>query len=230
MRSIFVTATDTGVGKSVVTASLAMSLKKKGINVGVMKPIATGVPRKTGFKSSDVFLLAESSGVTESEDVLNPIFVPLPVSPYDASKILGIKFDINKIKENFEKLAKLHDMVLVEGIGGIMTPIRADFHLIDLIKILKLDTLIVTRATLGTLNHTLLTVNACRQHKIPIKGIIINNFDGNGGPAEKNTPSTIHELTRLPILGVIPFMKDFQKIESMVDYIEKNFDLNYLIS
>ena len=230
MKSYFVTATDTGVGKTAVTASLAACMKKRGINVGVMKPIATGNQQKKGFKSSDVSLLVESSGVKDSEDVINPIFLPLPVSPYDACKNLEIAIDIKIVKEKFDVLKKSHDVVLVEGIGGILTPITKDYFVADMIKMLGLETIIVTRSTLGTLNHTMMTVNTCKQYGISIKGIIINSHDSKGGPEEKNAPATIYEITKIPIIGVIPFIKDLQKIESVNDAVERNIDLNSLLS
>ncbi len=230
MKSYFVTATDTGVGKTSVTASLAACLKKRGIDVGVMKPIATGIPQKTGFKSLDVSLLVEASGVKDSEESINPIFLPLAVSPYDACKNLGLTIDVNIIKEKFENLRKSHEVVLVEGIGGVFTPITKDLFVVDMIKMLGLETIIITRSTLGTLNHTMLTVNACKQYRIPIKGIIINSHDAKGGPEEKNAPSTIYEITKIPILGVIPFIKDLQKIEAMNEAVEKNIDFTSLLS
>lgn len=230
MKSYFITGTDTGVGKTVVTAALASSMKKIGIDVGVMKPVATGTPQKSGFKSSDVSMLCQSCGVNDTEDLVNPIFMPLPASPYDVSKILDIKFDKEIIFEKFGKLKIKHQMLLVEGIGGIMTPLSRDYFVADLIKDMGLHTIIVTRSTLGTLNHTMMTVKTCHDYKIPIQGIIVNNYDEKGGTAEKNSPSTIYEITNVPILGALPFVKDYQNPEMMISHVEKNIDLKSLIS
>jgi len=230
MKSYFITATDTGVGKTTITAALAASIKKSGIDVGIMKPAATGVLQKTGFKSSDVSILYHASKVTDPENEINPIFMPLPVSPYDASKMLDIPFDKKIIFEQFTKLKNKHDMMLVEGIGGILTPLARDYFVADLIKDLDLETIVVTRSTLGTLNHTMMTIKTCRGYGISVKGIIVNNYDENGGPAEKNAPTTIHEITGVPILGVLPFIRDYDNIDEMISYIEKNVDLKSLIS
>ena len=230
MKSYFITATDTGVGKTTITAALAASIKKSGVDVGIMKPVATGVLQKTGFKSSDVSILYNASKVTDPENEINPIFMPLPVSPYDAGKILDIAFDKKIIFEQFTKLKNKHEMMLVEGIGGILTPLARDYFVADLIKDLGLETIVVTRSTLGTLNHTMMTIKACQDYDIPVKGIIINNYDENGGPAEKNAPSTIHEITSIPILGVLPYIKDYENLQSMISCIEKNVDLKSLIS
>ncbi len=148
MKSYFVTGTDTGVGKTVITAAMAACLRKREIDVGVMKPIASGTPQKTGFKSSDVSLLHDASGVKDSEELINPVFLPLPTSPYDATKILNLSVDMPMIFKKFQELMKRHQMLLVEGIGGIMTPITKNFFVADMIKTMGLETIIVTRATL----------------------------------------------------------------------------------
>ncbi len=230
MKSYFITATDTGVGKTTVTSALAACIQKLGINVGVMKPVATGFAQKTGFKSSDVSILYHAAKVNDPEDEINPIFMPLPVSPYDAGKVLDLKFDKKIILEKFAKLQGKHNMMLVEGIGGILTPLSRDYFVADLIKEMNLETIIITRSTLGTLNHTMMTVNTCRARKITITGIIINNYDENGGPAEKTAPATLHEITGIPILGVLPFVKDYENTATMIPYVEKNIDLKSLIS
>ncbi len=230
MKSYFITGTDTGVGKTTITAALAACIKKLGVDVGVMKPIATGIPQKSGFKSHDASVLCQSCGVDDAEDLVNPVFMPLPASPYDVSKTLDLKFDRAIIFEKFEKLKSLHKMLLVEGIGGMMTPISRDYFVADLIKGMGLETIIVTRSTLGTLNHTMMTVKTCHDYKIPIKGIIVNNYDEKGGIAEKNSPATIYEITNIPILGTLPFVKDYQNLEMMISHVEKNIDLKSLIS
>jgi len=230
MKSYFITATDTGVGKTTITAALAAAIKKSGIDVGIMKPVATGIQQKTGFRSSDVSILYNATKVTDLENEINPIFMPLPVSPYDASKILDLKFDKKIIFEQFTKLKNKHDMMLVEGIGGIMTPLARDYFVADLIRDLGLETIIVTRSTLGTLNHTMMTIKTCQDYGIPVKGILVNNYDENGGPAEKNSPTTIHEITGVPILGVLPFIRDYENLDAMILHVEKNVDLKSLIS
>ncbi|MGB9003784.1 MAG: dethiobiotin synthase [Nitrosotalea sp.] len=230
MKSYFVTGTDTGVGKTAITAALAASLRKRGIDVGVMKPIASGTPHKTGFKSSDAISLHEAAKVNDTEDMINPVFLPVPTSPYDATKILNLEIDMKTISERFQHLLKAHQMLLVEGIGGIMTPIARNFFVADMIKEMGLETIIVTRSTLGTLNHTVMTFRMCKEYGIAVKGMIINYFDEKGSLAERNAPSTLHEITGLPILGIIPFVKDYQKLDALTGIVEKNIDLNLFIS
>jgi dethiobiotin synthetase len=230
VNAYFITGTDTGVGKTSITAGLAGSMRKMGVDVGVMKPIATGYPNKTGFKSSDVVKLVEAASVKDPENLINPVFLPLPTSPYDATKLLELSVDMPLIFEQFKKLLSMHEMLLVEGIGGIMTPITKNFFVADMIKGMNIEAIIVTRATIGTLNHTVMTCNACKDYGIKIRGIIINNFDEKGTPAEKNSPVTLYELTNIPILGTIPFIRDLNNLEKLVEYVEKNIDIKFLIS
>ncbi|MGQ0795860.1 MAG: dethiobiotin synthase [Nitrosopumilaceae archaeon] len=226
MKAYFITGTDTGVGKTAITAGISGSLRKAGLNVGVMKPIATGIPQKIGFKSADVEIIVGASNSKDPEDLINPAFFPIPASPYDATKLLSLTgVDVSLILSAFTKLLSLHDILLVEGIGGIMTPITKQFFIADMIKMMGIETIIVTRATLGTLNHTMLTCEACKERGIKVKGIIINNFDEKGSPAEKNAPTTLHEITGLDILGVVPFIKDYNKIDTMIEMVEKNVNM-----
>jgi dethiobiotin synthetase len=168
--------------------------------------------------------------VNDSEDIINPVFIPIPVSPYDACKILNLNFEKKVIFDKLTELKNKHKMVLVEGIGGILTPLTRDYFVADLVRDMGLETIIVTRSTLGTLNHTLMTVKTCQNYKIPVKGIIVNNYDKKGGYAENNAPMTIHEITNIPILGVLPFVKDYQTVEMMIPHIERCIDLKSLIS
>jgi len=225
MKAYFITGTDTGVGKTAITAGISGSLRKAGVNVGVMKPIATGIPQKIGFKSADVEIIVGASNSKDPEDLINPVFFPIPTSPYDATKLLSLSVDVSLILSSFTKLLSVHDVLLVEGIGGIMTPITKQFFIADMIKMMNIETIIVTRATLGTLNHTMLTYDACKERGIKVKGIIINNFDEKGSPVEKNAPTTLHEITGLDILGVVPFIKDYNKIDTMIDMVEKNVSM-----
>ena len=210
-------------------AGLAGSMRKIGIDVGVMKPIATGYPNKVGFKSSDVAKLVEAASIKDPENLINPVFLPLPASPYDATKLLGLSVDMPLIFEQFKKLLAMHEILLVEGIGGIMTPIKKNFFVSDMIKEMGIETIIVTRATIGTLNHTVMTCKMCKDYGIKIRGLVINNFDEKGTPAEKNAPTTLYDITNIPILGTIPFIKDLNNIEKIIERVEKNIDVKSLI-
>jgi len=228
MKPLFVTATDTDIGKTCVCAGLAYALKKSGIDVGIMKPFACGVKQKIGFSSNDLTILTNAAMVDDAEDIINPFFFPIPASPYTAAKNLGVKIDVEHVMECFRKLDEIHDIVLVEGIGGIMTPILKDYAIIDLIKDLMANTIIVTSSKIGTVNHTVLTCNMCKNMNIPIKGLIINNFDSTGYPIPE-LERDLSTLTDLPVLCSLPHMKKFN-LSNYSALIQEKMDVSALVS
>ena len=212
MKSLFITGTDTDIGKTHVCAGIAHSLKKSGIDVGIMKPFACGVKQKTGFSSKDLTILSDAANVNDPEELINPFFFPIAASPYTAAKDLAVKIDTNHALKCFEELNKIHDTVLVEGVGGIMTPILKDYSILDLIKDFNTNTIIVTSSKIGTINHTIMTYKMCKNMKIPVKGLIINNFDSSGYsiPELERDLST---LTNLPVLCSLPHLTKFNLAE-----------------
>jgi dethiobiotin synthetase len=228
MKPLFITATDTDIGKTYVCAGLAHSLKKLDIDVGIMKPFACGVKQKTGFSSNDLTILSKAAMVNDAEELLNPFFFPIPASPYTAAKNFGVKIDIDYLMKCFRKLDKIHDVMLVEGIGGIMTPILKDYAIIDLIKDLEANTIIVTSSKIGTINHTIMTCNMCKNMKIPVKGLIINNFDSTGYPVS-DLERDLNALTDLPVLCSLPHMQKFN-LNDYAKMIENKMDLLSLIN
>ena len=226
MKSLFITGTDTDVGKTYITAGLAITLRKMGIDVGIMKPFAAGVSQKKGFKSEDVEILSNAAQISDPESLVNPQFFPISASPYTAWKKLKIKPKIPLILSSFKKLSKNHKMLLVEGMGGTMTPILRNYYIVNLIKDMKTPTVIVARSKVGTVNHTLMTVMLCQKYKIPIKGIIINNFD-NGYPINQ-LKKDLESLTGIKVLGSIPFIKDMSD-KSLYKIFKKNIDMKSLL-
>lgn len=220
MKSIFVTGTDTGIGKTTFTCALANLLKNSGINVGVMKPFATGVPQKTGFQSEDVALLAKYSGVSDPESLINPYFFSIPTSPYQAAKKLGKTIDVDLVLTSFEKLQSIHDVVLVEGIGGVMTPILKDYFVADLIKSLNLDTIIISGTKMGSVNHTLLTLSLCTKYGIRVPGLIINDV-GVDGYDMQDLEDNLVSLSGIDVLCTIPFVQN-NDVSLISDILQKN--------
>jgi len=171
-------------------------------------------------------MLSKAAQACDPENLVNPQFFPIPASPYTAWKNLKIKPKISTILTSFKKLSKLHEMLLVEGMGGIMTPILKDYYVTNLIKEMKIPTVIVTRSKIGTVNHTIMTVKMCEKYKIPIKGIIINDFDG--GYPVKELNRDLQNLTGIKVLGSIPFIKDMSDA-SLYRIFKKNIDLKLLL-
>ena len=226
MKSLFIVGTDTDVGKTYIAAGLAVAFRKMGINVGVMKPFAAGRAQKKGYKSEDIVILSRAAKACDPEKLVNPQFFKIPASPYTAWKTLKTKPKISTILSSFKKLTKLHDMILVEGMGGIMTPILKDYYITNLIKEMKIPTVIVTRSKIGTVNHTIMTCKMCEKYKIPVKGIIINNFD-DGYPIPE-LKRDLQNLTGIKVLGSIPFIKNMSDA-SLYRIFKKNIDLKTLL-
>ncbi len=226
MKSLFITGTDTDVGKTCITRGLAVTFRKIGIDVGVMKPFAAGRAEKKGYKSKDIVMLSKAAQACDPEKLVNPQFFPIPASPYTAWKTLKTKPKISTILSSFKKLSKLHEMLLVEGMGGIMTPILKDYYVTNLIKEMKIPAIIVTRSKIGTVNHTIMTCKMCEKYKISVKGIIINNFDDGYPVAELKRD--LQNLTGIKVLGSIPFIKDMSD-SSLYCIFKENIDLKTLL-
>lgn len=228
MKSYFITGTDTDVGKTYVTAGLASAIKKNGIDIGIMKPFAAGIKEITGYKSKDVQILSEAAQVKDDEKLINPYFFPIPASPYTATQNLGIKVDIAIAMDSFKKLKMMHDFLLVEGMGGVMTPILEDYFITDLVKDMNLETIIICSSRIGTVNHTLMTCKICKNSGIKIRGIIINNLDEHGYPLDE-LKRDLESLTQLPVIGIIPYIQNFS-IEKISEIVSKEIDITSLVN
>ena len=226
MKSIFITGSDTGIGKTVFTCALASALKSSGIDVGAMKPFATGIPQKNGFKSEDVELLVRHSGANDPESLINPYFFPIPTSPYQAAKKLGKTIDIDLVLSSYEKLQSSHDVVLVEGIGGILVPVLKDYYVADLIKDLNLDVLMVTGTKIGSVNHTLLTLNACKKYGINVLGLIINQTDTDGYDMQELEENLVF-LSGIDVICKIPRIQNGD-IKTISQILQSNHVLSKL--
>jgi len=201
MTGLFITGTDTGVGKTIIAAAMAMALKKKGINVGVMKPLQSG-------PDGDADILMEAAGIDDDKSLVVPYELKAPVAPTFAARLENVEIDLQLIKDAYHQLSRKHDLMLVEGAGGIMVPIlekgQESYLFSDLAADLKLKTVIVARAGLGTVNHTLLTIDHARRKGLDLVGVIINGYSQSPGLSEKNNPQMIESLSGVPVLAVLP--------------------------
>lgn len=216
------------MGKTWIIAGLARAFHNMGINVGIMKPFAAGSAQKTGFKSEDVKILSKAAKVNDTEELVNPQFFSIPASPYTAMKNSNVheKVDIDLILKNFQKLSKLHEVMLVEGMGGIMTPILKNYFVTNLINDMNLKSIIVTRNRIGTLNHTIMTCNMAKKYEVRVSGIIINEIDLDGYDVNV-LKDDIEDVTGIPVIGSLPFFKNFD-VEKIAKIFQTNFDLKIL--
>src|SRR5206468_4450951 len=184
---VFVTGTDTGVGKTVVTATIATALKGRGVDAGIMKPIATG--SADGHALSDPDWLLSVTETRDAPDLVAPYRFRLAASPLVAAAHANVAIDLTRITQALRTLSVRHDCVLVEGIGGVLVPLTTDFFVADLIKRLDLPVLLVARSGLGSINHTLLTLDCLRSRGVPVLGLVFNH--PTPPPAEPDVTETV---------------------------------------
>lgn len=211
---IFITGTDTGVGKTVVAAALAFLLRQRGVRVGVMKPVTSGCIEKAGrLVSEDAELLAAGAGIAVSDEIA-PYLLREPVAPSAAAEKEGVRIEFSRILAAYHRLADQYDFVIVEGAGGLMVPLAGGLLVADLVKLLALPLLVVARPGLGTVNHTLLTCFAARQLELQVRGVVVNGFPENPGLAEATAPHMIDSLSGVPLLGRFPHIMTDSPLEA----------------
>ncbi|MDZ4743128.1 MAG: dethiobiotin synthase [Verrucomicrobiota bacterium] len=210
--AFFITGTDTNVGKTFVTCLILDALKKRGIKACGYKPLLCG-------ERSDAFSLFHSGhqdGITI--DDINPIWMRPPAAPYTASMIENRLIDLGTVFDGFHKLQGLCDCVLIEGVGGWRVPIRKDFFLSDLAEEFSSPVIVVARPNLGTINHSLLTVESIRKGKLPLAGLILNQSEQDIDLISANTnPPILEELTGLPILARIDYGQREPDLEKVLE-------------
>jgi len=199
-QNYFITGTDTGVGKTHVTALLLAELRRRGVAAAGFKPIACGTGGRADARTYRKLMHNEVP-----LDVINPVYLRYPLAPSVAAKLEKKPVDLQKIYSVYDRLSADFSPVLVEGAGGLLVPIRRDYFVADLARHFDLPLIIVARLGLGTLNHTLLTVRQAQAMKLKIAGVILNDTTGQRGLAERTNVKAIAELTRVPLLGVVPY-------------------------
>ncbi len=200
IKNIFITGTDTGVGKSIFTAILALAFYNQGKKVCISKPIQNGSPKDTDF-------LRELTG--NKIPIFNTYSFSLPAAPLVSAKHENKEIDIEKIISDIKSLEKKYDCVIVEGIGGIAVPIKNNYLVADLIKDLNYPTVIVARPSLGTINHTVLTIEFAKEKRLSLLGFVVSDYDETlNDMVIKTAPGVISELTKVKCLMKIPMVKD----------------------
>jgi len=222
-RGIFITGTDTGVGKTVVAATLARLLKMRGLNVGVMKPVTSGCREEAGkLISDDAQLLCQAAGVACCDDVA-PYLLREPVAPAEAAKRDGVRIDFARIRESYDRLAAHHDFMIVEGAGGLMVPLAGGMLVADLVRQRERPRVGVARPHLGPINHTVLTCFAAGQMELKVAGVIINNYPLTPDLAERSAAHHIGSLCGAPVLGIWPHRDDVDElelVEGLADWLD----------
>ena len=200
-KAVFITGTDTGVGKTAVTAALAAFLWEKGLVTGVIKPFQTGTELE-GLSDAEFIYKFLGRDCLLSE--VSPCRLRAPLSPYRAAAIEGIDIPLEDIVEHTRDYISRNEVTLVEGAGGLCVPVTRSYMMADLAVDLDASMIIVTRPGLGTLNHTVLSLEYARQRGARVLGVVINGFPEPADLASATNPAVLRDVFSVDILGVIP--------------------------
>jgi dethiobiotin synthetase len=221
LNGLLVTGTDTGVGKTIIAGAIAQYFRHKGKSVSVFKPVASGCPRRReGLVSEDGEFLAACADSRQSLSQIVPICLKPAMSPNIAARRSGlVEIDLQIIFDAYRALQGQSDVTIVEGVGGLLCPITDDFWVIHFARLAQLPVVIVARAGLGTINHTLLTIHAARSAGLHVAGVVINGYQiepqrqqhlktatdaTDGELSELNNPDQIAKLGKVDILAIVP--------------------------
>jgi len=209
MNGLFFTGTDTEVGKTHVAAAVARLLRQQGRSVRVCKPVATGAERVEGrWRNADTVHLAWAAGNAQCLDDVTPWSFPEPVAPAVAARLHGQALTIPVLVEAVRSQARPDGVMLVEGVGGLLCPLTDRETVADLAAALDLPLVVVARRSLGTLNHTLLTLEAAARRGLQVAGLIVNETAPPSGLAEETNVAELGCRIAVPLLAVVPYQKD----------------------
>ncbi len=219
-KGLFITGTDTGVGKTLIAAALAKLLRSKGLKVGVMKPAETGVEDVSQL-GPDAQLLKWAADSKLPAEQLSPYRFNAPLAPAVAASREQVRVNYSDLLETAQTIIAEHDFTIIEGAGGLMVPLAGGFLMADFARTLKLPLLVVCRPNLGTINHSLLTLFAARNLELKVAGYLINMMPEAKGLAEETAPHTLASMTSDELLGVLDQVDgdDQQKVENLVEQL-----------
>ena len=203
---LFVTGTDTGVGKTVVAGAIADWFRRQGRRVAVLKPVATGcVRRREGLVSEDAEFLAVCADARHPLDLICPQRYVEPLAPAVAAERAKQPLDWEAVQRSINLMSRGSDVMIVEGVGGLMVPLDAKHTVRDVARWLKLPAVVVARPGLGTINHTILTVEALRAAGVTVAGVVMSRYPAEtSGIAEESNPRAIEKWGRVPVLAIVP--------------------------
>jgi dethiobiotin synthetase len=198
VRGVFVTGTDTGVGKSIVAAATCAALAARGERVAAFKPVVTGLDEPAGEWPPDHELLAHAAGGAQAPEDVAPYRFGPAVSPHFAAELAGATIEPARLLES----ARRHEILVCEGVGGLMVPITTGYLVRDLAVDLRLPVVIAARTGLGTINHTLLTIEAARGAGLDVAGVVMTPWPDEPEPIERSNRATVERLGGVPVSGL----------------------------
>ncbi len=206
-RGLFITGTDTGIGKTMVTGAISRVLYEAGVSTGVFKPIASGCRLyREGLVSYDTQFLAHCANSAYSLEQITPVRYSQPVTPSVAVELSQRGIDWQALQMAWANMMRENEIVLVEGVGGVMVPLEGDYMVLDMMCDMDLPVLVVSQNKLGTINQTLLTIEACRGRGLNVIGVVFNAYETDGADkAQESNARVIEELSGVKVLTVIPY-------------------------
>lgn len=212
-KGFFITGTDTGVGKTIVAGAVIKALNSLGLSTGAMKPVETGCRREGSvLVPTDGLFLRHIAGLDEPITSVTPCCFESPLAPIAAAEIEATDVSVKEIEKAFFVMAAKYDAVVVEGIGGLMVPLREDYYVAELAADLGLPLIIVTRPGLGTINQTMLTLNHALRAGLKVAGIVINySSPPENSLAEKTNAGVLSRTASVPLLGTFPYLKEMRE-------------------
>jgi len=223
VNALFVTGTDTHVGKTFVTCGIVSKLRKNGTRVGVMKPVETGCWNGTTRHPEDAAAIVKAAGCTVPLTTVCPYQFDAPVAPDVAARLEGVQIDPQLLRSTFEEIAGCHDVTLVEGAGGFLVPINERYLMADLVRDFNIPAVVVVASKLGAINHTLLTLEAAAARNITVRGYVLNHVSISNDAATATNAELLSRCTDIPCLGEIAYTpparnKSSQVVETALDW------------
>ena len=230
-KGLFITGTDTGVGKTFFACGLAAVLKEFGYRVGVMKPAETGCEERDGtLIPQDAIRLKEVSGCAEPLERICPYRLPEPLAPSIAAERAGVRIVADHLLNVYGDIRSKHDLTLVEGAGGLMVPLLPSYTYADLARVLKLPVVVVAANKLGAINHLLLTLEHARCKGLTVLGYVLNSVADDNSLAAETNREVLLGLTGVQCLGELPFIETAREGKNFpLDVFETELDLRTIV-
>lgn len=228
--SYFITGTDTGVGKTLIAGGLARALAESGLSVGVFKPCESGCGvSDSSLVPHDAVFLKRMSRCSDPLELVCPCRFEQPLAPAVAASLESSPVDMDRLLNAFYEIQKGHDIVLAEGAGGLMVPVTGQHLMADIIRLLSIPVLIVARLSLGTINHSLLTIRQAQACGLAVAGIVFNQTEPVSGTAEQTNPDIIHRYSGVPVRGRVGFIPENKRLDedAIADCVSSGIDIDF---
>ncbi len=231
-KAVFITGTDTGVGKTFFACRLAALLREFGYRVGVMKPVETGCAEREGkIFPPDAILLKEASGSKFPLDKICPYQLLEPLAPSVAAERQGISINADRLMDIYEEISSSHDVTLVEGAGGLMVPLLPSYTYADFARVLRLPAIVVAANRLGAINHLLLTLEHARCKGVSVLGYVLNRIESEASLAAETNREALSTLSAVRFAGELPYFANFHSVSNAtLDGFAEQFDLRTIES